>query len=717
MLASVLCLVTWPPSLVRALNAGSSYPSWYLVGSMVALTMALVACLIQAGLPDGPDTALRGYCLVTVAIAVVPVFGMWHNPGSLDYDPFNVSVFLGLVLIPVSFPTVFAVPLAAAGMFAYWWRRVGVVGLAQGCAETAILMGVLLAVALMVRTVLGDVTRMDRVLTREQRRTISITAALERRRVRERWNAMVHDKVLAALTLASRDQVPDAALLASAALRDLHGVRLTPGDDPQSRIMQQASALGLRLDLDAATWPGGATGEALEGATCEAILNVGKHARVDAVRVSARRAGHRWTVVVSDAGRGFDPEAVGENRFGLRRRVTEAVEAVGGSVEVDASPGTGTRITLTAPEESPLTRSREPGGLFRFRETTLALLVALAGFLYIGSQHVGESTLPQLDVAALVLIPLVTLLMGVANPRSIWSQIGLVAAAVLLAALIGVTMHPQVADWRLWYIGAFDVCIWLIGLRRGMWHAVAVLTLGILAGTGVLFLRGERDFLVPLVSSVWQGYVWALTAGSIKRIMDDSFEVLTDRNDAAAADEAEMLAASREEDTRAELPVVSPATWAMLRRIAMRDDLSAQDRLECVRLESSTRDQLMAHTLLTPDLVGNIRAARDEGARVVIVGTLQPRKAAGTDAPQDPRTEAALGRFRAAATDLLAAAAPGDRVQLTWRPDALGRYGSASLVGCEAGTRWARSPHPQLDMSTGLLVTDDEDTVLVEVVA
>ena len=83
----------------------------------------------------------------------------------------------------------------------------------------------------------------------------------------------------------------------------------------------------------------------------ELLLNVVKHAGVPSARVSLSQEGGRFLqIVVSDNGVGFDPASAGvmDGSFGLFS-IRERVSLIGGTFEVDSSPGEGTRFTLRAP--------------------------------------------------------------------------------------------------------------------------------------------------------------------------------------------------------------------------------------------------------------------------------------------------------------------------------------------------------------------------------
>ena len=85
----------------------------------------------------------------------------------------------------------------------------------------------------------------------------------------------------------------------------------------------------------------------------ESLTNVVKHANAHNVTVAMERKGHSIQVTVEDDGEGFDPAGIYggpfiENRFGLFM-LREALNNIGGSVNITSAPGSPTRITLTAP--------------------------------------------------------------------------------------------------------------------------------------------------------------------------------------------------------------------------------------------------------------------------------------------------------------------------------------------------------------------------------
>ncbi|MDO8213578.1 GAF domain-containing sensor histidine kinase, partial [Conexibacter sp. CPCC 206217] len=114
------------------------------------------------------------------------------------------------------------------------------------------------------------------------------------------------------------------------------------------------SGLEVELEIDLAYEAGrseqrhpAAVEDAIYRLTQEALTNVAKHAGATRVSVRVAERDELIEVVVSDDGRGFDPDAAsdGFGLIGMRERVTLA----GGTLTVESSPGGGTTITATVP--------------------------------------------------------------------------------------------------------------------------------------------------------------------------------------------------------------------------------------------------------------------------------------------------------------------------------------------------------------------------------
>jgi len=76
----------------------------------------------------------------------------------------------------------------------------------------------------------------------------------------------------------------------------------------------------------------------------EALSNAARHSGAKHIRVVLRRVGQRTELTVSDDGRGFtfDEAEGGLGIAGMRERAL----LVGGEVDVESRPGTGTTVRL-----------------------------------------------------------------------------------------------------------------------------------------------------------------------------------------------------------------------------------------------------------------------------------------------------------------------------------------------------------------------------------
>ncbi len=81
----------------------------------------------------------------------------------------------------------------------------------------------------------------------------------------------------------------------------------------------------------------------------EALVNAAKHAGVSTVSLYVEADERGATAFVRDRGSGFDIDAVGEDRHGLRSSIIERIERHGGKVDVRSTPGTGTEIEISMP--------------------------------------------------------------------------------------------------------------------------------------------------------------------------------------------------------------------------------------------------------------------------------------------------------------------------------------------------------------------------------
>lgn len=80
----------------------------------------------------------------------------------------------------------------------------------------------------------------------------------------------------------------------------------------------------------------------------EGLTNVQRHSHSQVVRIALEQVQDRICVEIEDWGDGFDPEAVGSDRFGLEG-MRERTQLFGGTLTIDSRPKQGTRIRVELP--------------------------------------------------------------------------------------------------------------------------------------------------------------------------------------------------------------------------------------------------------------------------------------------------------------------------------------------------------------------------------
>lgn len=126
--------------------------------------------------------------------------------------------------------------------------------------------------------------------------------------------------------------------------------------DVRNRLMLVMSDLqwrGLTVQVTGAGSGIYRLGENAAVALVEAIRacleNVLRHSGVTTAEVDIAYGPGTVTVVVTDTGRGFDPDAVPADRLGLRHSIVDRLRAVGGTVKIWSRPGQGTSVVMSLP--------------------------------------------------------------------------------------------------------------------------------------------------------------------------------------------------------------------------------------------------------------------------------------------------------------------------------------------------------------------------------
>lgn len=122
---------------------------------------------------------------------------------------------------------------------------------------------------------------------------------------------------------------------------------------PVEAAVDRAAAAGLRVRVDgelaALRDLEPEVRQALGGAIDQCLTNILRHAGTDAAEVTVLAESDGVSVMITDAGAGFDVADVAPDRIGLAGSVRARIEEAGGSVRVFARPGVGTTVLLTVP--------------------------------------------------------------------------------------------------------------------------------------------------------------------------------------------------------------------------------------------------------------------------------------------------------------------------------------------------------------------------------
>jgi len=102
------------------------------------------------------------------------------------------------------------------------------------------------------------------------------------------------------------------------------------------------------------------TATAVVDALGAALENVARHSGASVAEVELVYEPESITVMVADEGVGFDPTKVAADRLGIRASIEDRIAAVGGTVQVWSSPGSGTSIMMTVPVRSILREHDAP---------------------------------------------------------------------------------------------------------------------------------------------------------------------------------------------------------------------------------------------------------------------------------------------------------------------------------------------------------------------
>jgi signal transduction histidine kinase len=90
---------------------------------------------------------------------------------------------------------------------------------------------------------------------------------------------------------------------------------------------------------------------ALAAAAYEALQNAARHSGADSVSMYVEVEPEHVTVFVRDEGKGFDPEAVSDDRRGIAESIVGRMSRHDGGATIRSEAGAGTEVELQLPRE------------------------------------------------------------------------------------------------------------------------------------------------------------------------------------------------------------------------------------------------------------------------------------------------------------------------------------------------------------------------------
>ncbi|MFS2281707.1 ATP-binding protein [Microbacterium sp. OR21] len=330
------------------------------------LLWMIVACVIGKGVKPAAGTFTVAYA-IALALWPVVVEGGVRDPSNQPWIFFLVNI--GVVAAMLAFTTRIQLIWALTLPILYGWVRLVQGGFEQSwwistgfdVSFTIILGTVIISLAWMFRQIAAGV---DEARSRAVEGYASAAAASAAEEERVAMSALMHDSVLAALIAAERADSDRARALAVAMAREA----LTRLANTEASIAQEGSdapvarsqiVTELRRTLseqgaDAVVEERGAADAEVPGKVARAIVLAARQAIGNALAhadghglhvIVESAAADRLRVTVLDAGPGFDPDAIGEDRLGIRASIVARMAAVAGTSEI-VSDADGTTVVL-----------------------------------------------------------------------------------------------------------------------------------------------------------------------------------------------------------------------------------------------------------------------------------------------------------------------------------------------------------------------------------
>ncbi len=420
---------------------------------------------------------------------------------------------------------------------------------------------------------------------------------------REMW-ATMHDTAASTLTMLGQGVCADPARLRRQLQRDVHAVTAEPvfltesgtvDVVPLIRAICDDVVTPVRLTAPTSLVLDSTVGQALVSATREALTNVDRHAHARSATVDITDD----HVDIGDDGIGFDisdPEPR-RRRHGIRGSMIGRITDIGGTVEVDSTPGRGTQVILRWAREDD-SGTDQPDAFDHSRRllrgygyglvAIAGIVTALQGLRALSADHpVAQLAVMALALAA-VLAAWIDIRVGL--PTLVWwTTVLAVIVAVPIQALL---LSPaQLSTGANWAVAALGWQIAALAYTRPRTLSMTLLCALWLIGAVVMLVRSPATAgIAELVYTIASVLVMQATAIGFTAFLQHAV-TRTSQLRAAITDLQlrTTLTETLRRDHRARHRQLSTTLVPLLHRLAQETDPAADPALQAACVIESAR--------------------------------------------------------------------------------------------------------------------------------
>lgn len=649
---ALTCLATLIPALFLAfIQLPHLHPLWLATvgGGIIGFSLLLPVYAWSFG-------DVRWLC---GAYALVSLLGLatwvwaWTSPLRANHAPWLwmcVGIAAVCAAIATTVPLGFVYTVVSALVFGAvrMTRSGGDLSALEAMQDVLTLLVLPTALLLLIRFFANAVDELDATTADSQQ--VEADRAIDRALHQQRTvlDGIIHDRVMTTLVAAvqtdqSRGEVAELARTAldavadagsapdGAQLLDLHQLARLIEDmvDPVCPLAEViVDASGDDLTVTAAV------ASVLGQAAREAALNVSRHAEAEncTITVSARmdRGDQQVRVDIRDDGKGFDPEDLPENRFGIRVSMRERLTHIGGPVDISSRPGEGTRVSLLWVGREQ--RSADAAARRRVSQALRSVLrvevFVFLVWLMVGVQvlvgwlaSLGEDS-DWTPVALGLAVFATAVALWRAGERRI-SNLGAIVVVLCLAVISELAHVPMPAVRGLGYAswhGTVVMVLLITVLVRGR-REIAWVGLGVFVVQALVWTYGHDLGPYVFLDIVFGPLLWMVLATLVVRGVRSIGEQLV-RVRSASRQNTQAMAESFSKLVLREvwLAELRAQIGPLLQNLAdPAHQLSAEERDACRVLEGRLRDALRAGNLVSQGVSDAIQAARGRGVEVVLV--------------------------------------------------------------------------------------------------